>query len=1016
MKFSRLLMLLACLTSLFGARAAIPQFSSDTEEHWYYIVFSHGGFTIDNRGTRIGILTATPSSTRTSQQWKFIGDADNFQMVQYNGSYAYFDGRLKLTENASDAASFRIVETANSVYPGDYEIEVIGLDGYNHLNMSGGALAGHAISAWVTGDTGNVLNFVAAEDIPQIPAVPSTKEYTVKGCTTYAPEQLLTLWYTQPATAMNVSDQWMEYALPIGNGEFGAMVYGGIALDNVQFNDKSLWTGSQLAHGSYQNFGNLYIEDLSGDFADGVANYYRNLDLTKAVATAAYTTADGSASYTREYLASNPDKVVAVRLASTKPGGISVRLRLHTGVLKGLLKADYNADGTASFAGKLDLVDFKAVVKAIPTGGTMTADNEGVEVNGADELLILLAGATNFDQHSATYLSSADAMRSEVDSRIAAAESKGWDSILADHVADHASLFNRVSFNIAGATNDIDTESLVTKYNSRRTDPASPMCMMLEQLYYAYGRYLLIGSSRGMDTPANLQGIWNHSDNPAWQSDIHSNINVQMNYWPAEPTNLSELHMPYLNYIHSMVTEHSQWKEYAARSGQTEGWTCFTQNNIFGYSDYAENYVIANAWYSTHMWQHYLYTLDREFLAEKAYPVMLSCAKFWVERLIEDADGTLVAPDEWSPEHGPSAEDGTAHAQQLVAELFQNTLAAMEVLGINDDNTATIAAKYEKLDKGLAIEEYTGAWGETLNGIKTGDSILREWKTSDYSAGENGHRHQSHLMALYPFNQITPESEYFTSAVNSLKLRGDESTGWSLGWRINLWARALDGEHAHTVLRTALRHSGTYTQSNGAGGIYYNLLDAHAPFQIDGNFGYTTGVTELLMHSYGGTIRLLPALPSIWPAGSIKGLKAVGNFEVDQTWAEGKLTEATVLSNAGVECRLHYVGIAEATVLDGAGNPVTIIADGADNISFSTEAGMRYTITFGNESGVENISTAELTLSLDGNTVVASDATVEMNACDLSGRIIATGTGRLTLPAGVTIVRAGAVTAKFAVR
>ena len=460
-----------------------------------------------------------------------------------------------------------------------------------------------------------------------------------------------------------------------------------------------------------------------------------------------------------------------------------------------------------------------------------------------------------------------------------------------------------------------------------------------------------------MDSPANLQGIWNHSNSPEWQSDIHSNINVQMNYWPAEITNLSELHMPYLNYIHSMAIEHEEWKEYARRSGMSKGWTCFTQNNIFGHSDYAENYVIANAWYTSHMWQHYRYTLDRDFLREKAMPVMVSCCEFWMERLIEASDGTLVAPAEWSPEHGPGAEDGTAHAQQIVCDLSESTLKAIEVLGsdagVSDDFKSQLSDRYSRLDKGLAIETYTGAWGDKINGITTGTPILREWKTSGYEAGQNGHRHQSHLMCLYPFAQVTPESPYFEAAVNSLRLRGDVSTGWSLGWRINLWARAADGNHAHSVLHNALRHATAYTSSQVNGGIYYNLLDSHSPFQIDGNFGYTTGVTEMLLQSYHDCIRLLPALPDEWKAGEINGIRAENNFTVSQKWYDGSLVSAVVVSGSGLPCTLVYKGIAEATVTTADGEKVAVEADGNDIIVFPTVAGTAYNVVTVFGAGVD---------------------------------------------------------------
>lgn len=980
-----------------GAAPVVPQFSDENQEHWYYIVFKAGDAVLGDQGAPSRLVTRIADKSRENQLWKLVGDKDNFIIVNKTGTYVNCTDYVRSTANKEEAKSFRLVPSPISTMSDCWEIEYPGKgDEYNRWNQWGNTGAGVNIGLYTAGEPNNALTFLPQAELPTVHTLAKIKEFNVTPAASYTPEHRHTIWFGKPATAESVSDQWMEYGLPIGNGEFGAMMFGGVAQDRVQFNDKSLWTGDSKTRGCYQNFGDLYIEDVSGVFGNtaetAVKDYVRGLDMEEARAFASYRSPDGKVEYTREYIASNPDKVVAIRLAASEAGKISVRLRLFNGVRLGMLAPVYR-DGRISFDGNLGLVDFRAVVKPEVKGGTVVTNEDNIEIRNADEVVIYLAGATNFDQHSPTYITDASALAGEVESRISKAGAKGWDALLSDHVSDFSKYFGRVDFRIDAAANDRSAEAMVTNYNNRRANRTDPCNLMLEELYYAFGRYLLISSSRGMDTPANLQGIWNHSNSPAWQCDIHSNINVQMNYWPAESTNLSEMHLPYLNYIHSMVTEHGEWAEYARRSGQSRGWTCFTQNNIFGHSDYAENYVIANAWYTSHLWQHYLYTLDREFLKEKALPVMLGCTRFWMERLVKDADGKWVAPKEWSPEHGPAEEDATAHAQQILNELFKTMLQAIEVLGTDAGVDAAFVSelmdKYENLDKGLAIETYTGKWGESLNGINNGDPILREWKKSDYSVGEDGHRHQSHLMSLYPFAEISPESEWFVPAVNSLKLRGDVSTGWSLAWRIALYARALDAEHAYTIIKSALRHASSYGQSSGAGGIYYNLLDSHAPFQIDGNFGYTAGVTEMLLQSYGGKLRLLPALPSGWVSGHLNGVKGEGNFEIDQTWKSGQLTEAVVKSGAGLECKLNYPGISKATLLDSKGAEVKFEKVDDNNISFATQKGESYVLSMPAVSSVGEVAGDAFAIRVEGGKAFVNDASASMRVYDINGMMVA---------------------------
>lgn len=984
----------------------MPSFSTDNEEFWYYLVFESGQVVVSEPITGSTVITKVAKKDNEYQLWKFIGNAEEFILVNKKNvnSVAFINGYIRST-SIEDAGKFCLVPSSYPSMNDCWEIEYSQKeDEYNRWNQWGGSGENVSIGLYTPGEPNNALKFIREEDLPESPVLETIKEFNVKAIEGYKPEARHTIWFDEPANSSGVSDPWMEYGFPIGNGEFGAMVFGGVAQDRLQFNDKSLWTGSSTSRGSYQNFGDLYIEDISGVFGyndeGALNNYLRELILPEGRVSVSYASPDGKVSYSREYIASNPDKVVAVNLSSSQGNKMSIRLRLFNGVNLGILVPEYK-DGEISFSGRLETIHFKAKVKPVVKGGTVTTKKDCIEIMNADEVMILLAGATNFDIHSDSYTSDINKMESDVDYRITSAESKGWTALLEDHIADFNQYYDRAEFNILSAENDRPTDDIVINYNKRRADNNEPCNLMLEELYYAFGRYLLISSSRGMDLPANLQGIWNHSNTPAWQCDIHSNINVQMNYWPAEITNLSEMHEPYLNYIYSMALDHKEWQEYAKRSGQTEGWTCFTQNNIFGHSDYAENYVIANAWYCSHLWQHYMYTLDKEFLKNKAFPVMASCAKFWLERLVKDSDGTWVAPKEWSPEHGPAEEDATAHAQQILVQLFGNTLEAIEILKdeveIDSGLVAELKDKFPNLDKGLGIETFTAATGWTSNGLSAGDPILREWKYSDYTAGENGHRHQSHLMAMYPFGNITPESEWFTPAVNSLAQRGDLSTGWSLAWRIALWGRALDGEHAHTIIHSALRHATSYGQSNGAGGIYYNLLDSHAPFQIDGNFGYTAGVTEMLVQSYGGKIRLLPALPSIWKRGSLRGIKAEGGFEIDEEWNNLTLSSATIKSIAGRDCIVNYKGIAGADVKDDKGNAIEIEKLDNDNIKFSTLKDGVYIITFPEETGIKVIETPKNHLKVIDNVAYVSEGEALVKAYDLSGRLLASANSSLDL-------------------
>ncbi len=782
------------------------------------------------------------------------------------------------------------------------------------------------------------------------------------------------LWYEQPLEL----DNWEE-ALPLGNGRLGCMVFGGIDEDRIQLNEDTLWDGyprdrinpealatlpavrkllfagknaeaEKLAEKmmgsperilSYQSLGELKVKtpEPEGDFS----GYRRFLDLEKGISGVDYVV--DNTGFHRRFFASAPDNVLVFHYSADKRGQLSLDFSLSREAIEIVreqnrqkigqkvdpgqdtgAKCGSSGNDTLVMNGQIPTIHhetgekagmkFRAELKLIKNGGEVTNENGVLSVRNADEITLLLAASTDF--RGADPEESCRAV-------LAAASGKDYSELLGIHLADHQPIFNRVDLDLGqGSHSDWPTDRRLEAVRRGETDTG------LEALYFQLGRYLLMGSSRPGTMPANLQGIGNPYMNAPWNSDYHSNINLQMNYWIAEVGNLSEFHLPLFDLMDSLV---DSGRETAEKHYGCKGWVLHHLTDIWGFTTPADGiwgiWPVGGAWLAQHPWEHYQFTGDREFLENRAYPLMKGAAEFMLDFLVESPDGHLVtnpshSPENWFLTPGGSRSSFTYGATMdiaIIRDLFGNCIEAAGILGKDREFSGKLETALERLQP-YQVSEKTGR--------------LQEW-IKDYEEAEPGHRHMSHMFGVHPGSSITLREtpELAAAARKSLEGRlahGGGHTGWSRAWIVNFWARFMDAENAHDNLQALLAKS-----------TLDNLFDTHPPFQIDGNFGGAAGMAEMLLQSHDGEIRILPALPEAWASGSFKGLKARGGFQVSARWNEGRLAEAEIESSRDSACRLH-------------GNEFTVTCDGVevalekvenrDAMEFSTRAGNTYVINY----------------------------------------------------------------------